>query len=491
MQFSSIKLKEGIYERKIKFTDGVNLIYSSQNTCGKTTLVRFILYGLGYPIPSTKKIKFENCEVELELESEKIGHVRVERYSKSFIEATINGSKQTYILPHELKNFHSQLFGTDNDDILDNILGAFYTDQEKGWTLLNRGRVIGDIRFNIEGLVRGVGGKDGTALIESIKKTEQDILKYKSMYSIAQYRDSVNKAGGNLTYDKSLEQMDIEIQQLLIRKNTLLMEKERMTQALKDNKGIKKYIEKLKIMIQDSHGEEIQVTANNIIGLKDEISLLTAQIKLLISKIAKVDNELDEKIKKADKENQQLAFFESESLKDIFDKRIATIPIDQITIKKELDILNSKLSKLRKTLDEKTKINNDALLSLYKNILKYANELGVNKNNTFTQNYIFTKNLKELSGAVLHKTVFAFRLGYVLAIEKALNIKLPLVLDSPSGKEVDKENIQLMMNILKRDFSDHQIIIASIFDYEFNEVNRIEIKNVLIDKPVKAKAVTV
>lgn len=269
------------------------------------------------------------------------------------------------------------------------------------------------------------------------------------------------------------------------------MDKERMTQALKDNKEIKKYIEKLKIMIQDSHGEKIQVTANNIIGLNDEISLLTAQIKLLISKIAKVDNELDEKIKKADKENQQLAFFESESLKDIFDKRIATIPIDQITIKKELDILNSKLSKLKKTLDEKTKINNDALLSLYKNILKYANELGVNKNNTFTQNYIFTKNLKELSGAVLHKTVFAFRLGYVLAIEKALNIKLPLVLDSPSGKEVDKENIQLMMNILKRDFSDHQIIIASIFDYEFNEVNRIEIKNVLIDKPVKAKAVAV
>ena len=62
-----------------------------------------------------------------------------------------------------------------------------------------------------------------------------------------------------------------------------------------------------------------------------------------------------------------------------------------------------------------------------------------------------------------------------------MNIKLPILLDSPTGKEVDQENIKLMMNILKRDFSDHQIIIASIFEYDFNNVNTIEIKNRLIE----------
>ena len=66
----------------------------------------------------------------------------------------------------------------------------------------------------------------------------------------------------------------------------------------------------------------------------------------------------------------------------------------------------------------------------------------------------FTSNLKELSGAVLHKTVFAFRLAYITEIEKHLGIKLPIILDSPSGKEVDQVNIQLMVNILKRDFAE-------------------------------------
>ena len=68
-----------------------------------------------------------------------------------------------------------------------------------------------------------------------------------------------------------------------------------------------------------------------------------------------------------------------------------------------------------------------------------------------------------------------------IEIEKHLGIKLPIILDSPSGKEVDQANIQLMVNILKRDFSDNQIIIASIFQYDFKSLNVIEIKNRLIE----------
>ena len=82
---------------------------------------------------------------------------------------------------------------------------------------------------------------------------------------------------------------------------------------------------------------------------------------------------------------------------------------------------------------------------------------------------------------MLHKTVFAFRLAYITEIEKHLGIKLPIILDSPSGKEVDQSNIQLMINILKRDFSGNQIIIASIFQYDFETVNTIEIVNRLIE----------
>ena len=71
MIFKSIYLKEGLYERRIDFSKGVNLIHSDKNSKGKTTLLRFMLYALGYNIPNTKKIKFNQCEVELIVENEK------------------------------------------------------------------------------------------------------------------------------------------------------------------------------------------------------------------------------------------------------------------------------------------------------------------------------------------------------------------------------------------------------------------------------------
>ena len=108
---------------------------------------------------------------------------------------------------------------------------------------------------------------------------------------------------------------------------------------------------------------------------------------------------------------------------------------------------------------------------------KYLAEFGVDSDATKLNSYLFTSNLKELSGAMLHKTVFAFRLAYIIEIKRIIGVKLPIILDSPSGKEVDKNNIELMMAILSRDFSDHQIIIASIFNYNLSATNVIEIEN--------------
>ena len=96
-------------------------------------------------------------------------------------------------------------------------------------------------------------------------------------------------------------------------------------------------------------------------------------------------------------------------------------------------------------------------------------------------NYLFTSNLKVLSGALLHKTVFSFRLAYILEVKRLLGVTLPIILDSPSGKEVDAANIELMINILKRDFSDHQIIISSIFEYNLPDLHKIELKGRLLD----------
>lgn len=480
MIFKSIHLKEGFFERTIKFSEGVNLIHSEKNSCGKTTLLRFMLYALGYNIPNTRKIKFDRCEVELEIECEMAGTVLLRRYSDIAIEATFEDRKSTFVLPEQKADLHKIIFGTENIDILENILGAFYVDQEKGWTLLNRGVVIGSIHFNIEELIRGLAGCDCSDLIRKESQLSRELTKYKQMFSVAQYKETLDEESGTMVADSYEEETDVAINQLLLRKKQLKAELRRIDNTLSDNRRFKKFVVDMKLLIEAPDGSVFPVTENNIVGMNDAIDLLVAKRKIVSTEFAKISSQLDRLEKEKDKEYEQIEFYKSASQLEIFDKRIARMPINPLAIKQEIGRLEKEIKSVRTEITNITKNNNKVVSALSQDVIKYAEKLGLGNQETIPASYLFTSNLKELSGAVLHKTAFAFRLAYIIAIENALKIKLPIILDSPSGKEVDHANIKLMMDILKKDFADHQIIIASIFKYDFEKVNCIEIKNRLI-----------
>lgn len=481
MIFQSIRIKEGLAERTFDFAEGVNLVFSKANSKGKTTLLRFMLYSLGYNIPSTRKIKFDHCEVIARIHSDSVGDMILSRFDNGFIEAAYEGEKTTYILPDQLHNLHKIIFGTENVDVLNNILGAIYSDQEKGWTLLNRGTAIGSIRFNIEELIRGLSGCDCSDLIRSEKQLAKELSKYRQMFSVAKYRESIIAESRTLVADNYTVESDAVISQLLIQQNALQNELKRIDKTLTDNKRVRHYVAEMKLMIQLPDGTTVPVTAENVVGLSDTIDYLIAKRKMISADLRSVMHQLSELQKEQTDEEEQLAFFRSERLIDIFDKKIAAVPIDAVAIDKEIKRLEKALKAVRKEISVKTKSDTGVIKSLYENMVKFATELGVGNGESIASSYLFTSNLKELSGAVLHKTVFAFRLAYIAEIEKHLGIKLPIILDSPSGKEVDQANIQLMINILKRDFSGNQIIIASIFQYDFDSVNLVEIKNRLIE----------
>ena len=98
------------------------------------------------------------------------------------------------------------------------------------------------------------------------------------------------------------------------------------------------------------------------------------------------------------------------------------------------------------------------------------------------KNFVFTSDLKSLSGTVLHKIVFCYKMAYIIEMQKYLGLTLPIVLDSPSGREVDQKNIEDMFDILNDEFRDNQIIIASIFKYSRFDVDElIEIKRNLLE----------
>ena len=481
MIFQSIRIKEGLVERSFCFTKGANLIFSHENSKGKTTLLRFMLYSLGYNIPNTRKIKFDRCEVVSQILADSVGELILSRYSNDFIEATVSGEKRTYILPDQLYDLHKIIFGTENVDVLNNILGAFYADQEKGWTLLNRGTAIGSIRFNIEELVRGLSGCDCSDLIRREAQLSKEVSKYRQMASVAKYREEIVAESGSLVADSYSVESDAVMAQLLIQQKALQIELRRIDKSLSDNKRVRQYVAEMKLIVQLPDGTIFPITAESIVGLTDTIDFLISKRKIVSAELRSVMHQLENTRKEQESEAEQLAFFQSESMIDIFDRRIAAVPIDAVAIDKEIKHLEKMLKSVRQEISRKTKSDTGVIMSLYENMVKYATELGVGNSESIASSYLFTSNLKELSGAVLHKTVFAFRLAYIIEIEKHLGIKLPIILDSPSGKEVDQANIQLMINILKRDFSDNQIIIASIFQYDFKSLNVIEIKNRLIE----------
>lgn len=481
MIFQFIKIKEGYAERTINFIDGVNLIYSRENSRGKTTLLRFMLYSLGYSIPNTRKIKFDRCEVVTQILVDNVGEILLSRYSIDFIEVTFANEKKTYILPDQLHDLHQVIFGTPNADVLNNILGAIYADQEKGWTLLNRGTAIGSIKFNIEELIRGLSGRDCSELIRKEAKLSKELSKYRQIASVAKYREEIVAESGTFVSDSYKVESDAVVAQLLIQQQALQNELKRIDKNLSDNKRMRQYVADMKLTIQLPDGTIFPVTADCIVGLSDTIDFLIAKRKIVSADLRSVMHQLSNVQKEQENEAEQLAFFQSDNMIDIFDRRIASVPIDAGAIDKEIKRLEKTLKLVREEISKETKANTDVVKSLYENMVKYATELGVGSSESIASSYLFTSNLKELSGAVLHKTVFAFRLSYITEIEKYIGIKLPIILDSPSGKEVDQTNIQLMMNILKRDFSRNQIIIASIFRYDFEKVNEIEIVNRLIE----------
>ncbi|WP_312699212.1 ATP-binding protein [Sedimentibacter sp.] len=477
MIFHSLKITEGMFERNINLSEKSNLIHSKKNSTGKTTLIRFFLYSLGFPIPSTKNIRFEKCITEVCLTCS-LGKVIILR-NDEYIEISYdNNTKENFVLPTDQTILHSKIFGTENNDLLNNILGVFYVDQEKGWTLLNRGIVIGKIRFNIEQLVRGLSDRNCDELSKELRSVEQQLNKYKQMFSVAEYQQKIKESENNIVYETKNEEDEKVLEILNSEISSLETELRRVNSVISENNSFKNYIEKMKLTVQGSDGEIIPVNQNTIIGFDFSVEFLLAKRKMLSSKISSLKSKAE---KYENSQMQQLQLLKTETLIESFDRNISKIEVNQLSVSKVISNLEKERSRLKKEITFLTKYNNDIISSIHNTVMEYAKELEFEKIINPSSDYIFTDDLKSLSGTVLHKIVFSFKLAYIKEVQKKIGTKLTIILDSPSGREITKENVKSMIDILNRDFADNQIIIASIFQYDIDNINIIEIEDSLID----------
>lgn len=476
MIFKSITITEGTRKKRLDFSDSANLVHSEKNSKGKTTLLRILLYSIGYAIPNTLNIKFEECITETIVECS-AGILTIERQD-TYLLVKSGDEQQYYILPEESSKFHAILFGTDNQEILSNILGAFYVDQEKGWTLLNRGCVIGKNHFNIQQLILGLSNRDYSELQADLDRTERELKKYKQMFSLAQYQKEINELKDNLVFEEYDEAIRREIDVCSFDHKSLSNELERINAVVGENASFRKYIEKMKIRVKSPSGDEIPVNQNTIIGFTDNMEILLAKRRMIVTQLSTLQQKISQLNMGLYKQEQQK---KTETLIQAFDRNISQLQIDSKVVNQIILDLEEHQTATKKALTELTKKDNPIVTQMHDTIVKYVSELHLEEQITPSKEYLFTSNLKELSGAVLHKIVFSFKLAYINAIQSTLNISLPIILDSPSGKEVDQSNVEDMMTILKRDYKKNQIIIASIHQYSFDSIKNIELGNRLID----------
>ncbi len=477
MRFIEFTLKEGFFQKSVKFSGDANIIYSQKNTAGKTTFLRSMFYALGYPVPSTKGMKFDDMEFWLTVESS--GNLYKLYRHNSYLSIDDGQDQVDYSLPTDFYEIQTKLTGCDNKDILDNLIGASYMDQEKGWTLLNRGKVIGNIPFNIEALVRGLGGKDCVEELQQLEAVKHQQKKYEYMHSVAEYQEAIHEAGEDIEFDAPDEVIDRRLEVLRSERGLISDELKQIKSILRKNKVLVEYIADMKLTVQSSSGEEIPVTRDTLVGFTDNSELLTARREMLAVELEDINRQITSLAKQKGKEEQ---LFKVQTAIEAFDSDIKKISVDAIATQKIIDQLKRERQKLQERIRSMTKQDNGVVLELHNCISAYAKELDVSETYVSpNKDYIFTNDLKSLSGTILHKIVFSFKLAYIKLIKEKAGIVLAIVLDSPTGREVEYSTVESMLKIIQRDFPDHQLIVASIHDYDLKDKKTIEFKDRLFN----------
>lgn len=471
MRFLKLELIYEDVKREFDFSKSVNLILSKENSVGKSTLLRLLFYAMGYSIPSTKGIDFPKVLCRLWIETAQ-GELILKR-SNTQIALEVNNNKHLFILPNESEELHALIFDSNNTSVVTNIIGSIYLDQEKGWTLLNKGFVIGRIYFDLNQLVAGLAERNIEELELELSSVSTELKKYKTMKNLYDYKTTLIDLDNSNTSDDYIDELERDLNVLMFEKNNLNKQIKEMELSIKDNRAFVRYIENMKLFIIDGE-REIPVTKNNLANFEDNQNLINTRKKILEIRNSKVDIKIN-KLKQQIEKESQLVSLQSEVEK--FDSQVSELIINPLSVDKIIKRLKKRENELKDKIKVVITNNNGIINNLYFTVKKYAQELNVDQYMDDNKNYIFTNDLKGLSGAVYHKIVFIFKIAYIIEIQKYLKIKLPIVLDSPSGREVDQKNIEDIMNILNRDFKENQIIIASIYeDYLFDSISKIEIK---------------
>lgn len=484
MKIIKFKISEGINACEDIFSHTSNLLFSYENAKGKTTYLRLLFYALGYNIPETYGIDFSKIDCYIEIENKDLLY-KITR-SKAALNVLVNNDSFIYALPIEHTLFLMFIFGSENLNLLNNVLGLIYVDQEKGWTLLNRGVVIGRIRFSIEEFVAGLSEINIDSLIEKKKKCEFEIKKLKSLIEMNDIQNELLKIEDKkIVTDDYAKEVNLKINYQKGKIEKIKRKLKEISNVLNENVSFFSFLEKMKIYVKNNNGESILVNRNTIVNAEENIKYIEYQKNHYIyvleqetKVLTRLSNELNEYYEKS---NNLFGYSPVQSSEIKVNNALSQIQIDLISVNNLLNEYNENLKNIKTQINERLTANFEFMNKVYSYVYKYCDKLGIGEKISKKREFIFTDNLKRYSGTILHKLVISFKIAMHKILEEKLGYNVPLILDSPTGREVKKETVKEIMNLIANELPNTQLIIASIYNY-FNTQKTFIFKNYAIEE---------
>ena len=449
-----------MFSRVIKFEDRT-LIYSEENSQGKTTLMRLILHSLGFAVPFSSGVNFNEIITKITLETEK-EEITLERVG-SLISLYKRNEIKKFFLPADCIKLHSLVFEVEEINLLENILGAIYVDQTKGVVVLNRGEIIGNNTFTVEKFVAGLQNTDIDKWTKLINEENKKLKEYSSVLSIAKYKIENNIKNEIIDEDISAEEIKNEERRLYLKSEIAIIKNKikeiRKIQA--GNNSFLEIIESYKLYVKTENGKMIKVCSDNIVGYRDNFDLIETQLKMLNIELKLLEREYSQILVNA---RRQISLdIDVKDYKANIDEKLKYIDLNYSKVDSIIKDCRKNISYYKRQIKNKIESKREVIDFLEKEMRDCANKLGVLE--FVEKKGIFTNKINKNSGAISYKLIISFRIAFILALKKYKEITVPLIIDSLRNVELTEENAKCILKLLNEKLKGHQIIVASVFDY--------------------------
>ena len=476
-RIKSLSVREGLFATRFCFSERCTLIHSSgTNSVGKTTLLRSLLYALGEEAASTAGLDFSKLEFRIEVD--RGGDTLACLRSGDMLKIThSDGVCGVFSVPGEIDSVRKAIWGFDSRLVRENYLGAVFIDQDKGWTLFNRGKITSGISFNIEKLIDGLSGECCLKLSMRDKALSAKIERYETIMGVVDAKRVLeNRREGLGAPD--LGSKKAVLSGLEVERAALVKRRRALKRVVEDNERFVRYVEDMGLRVAVGGAEPVVIKRDNLVGWSDASAYQEAELSILSKDIAELDSRIEGI--RAEMAGDESLFHVASSIEGI-EGQIAQLSIDGEAVDSSLGALKKEQKEVRSRSKELLSSGNEVYDFLSDTVYALAEKLGVGDVYLKDTGGLLTRSAKKKSGTSRQLLVAAYRLGYAKALERFAGVRVPLIIDSPKNGEMSKANFDLLVSLLRDEFSDWQIIIASVDPTGFQPDKELVLKRRLLE----------